>query len=241
VYADLDGIQNGYSPAQAGALTVNASSDTTAPATPTGLHVTSASASQVVLAWNAVSGDPTLYGYEVRRGTSAGGPYATIARVSAAGYTDTNVNEGATYYYVVRSVDTSFNRSPDSMQVSATAALRTVSVTFMVTVPTTTDGTGRTVHIAGTLSRLDGGLPDWDPGATALIRVDATHWRITLSGKETTQLEYKYTLGDWDHVEKGASCDELGNRQLTLVYGATGTQAVNDTVLNWRAVAPCGS
>ena len=241
VYADLDGIQNGYSPAQAGALTVNASGDTTAPATPTGLHVTSASATQIVLVWNAVSGDPTLYGYEVRRGTSAGGPYATIARVSAAGHTDTNVNEGATYYYVVRSVDTSFNRSPDSAEVSATAALRTVSVTFMVTVPTTTDGTGRTVHIAGTLSRLDGGLPDWDPGATVLIRVDATHWRITLSGKETTQLEYKYTLGDWDHVEKGASCDELGNRQLTLVYGATGTQAVNDTVLNWRAVAPCGS
>jgi len=241
VYADLDGIQNGYSPAQAGALTVNASSDTTAPATPSGLHVTTANATQVVLAWNAVSGDPTLYGYEVRRGTSAGGPYATIAFTSAAGYTDTNVTEGATYYYVVRSVDTSFNRSVDSVEVSATAALRTVTVTFTVTVPATTDATGRSVHIAGTLSRLDGALPDWDPGATVLIRLDATHWRITLTGKETTQLEYKYTLGDWEHVEKGASCDELANRQLTLVYGATGTQAVNDTVQNWRNVAPCGN
>ncbi len=36
VYADLDGIGNGYSPAQAGTLTVNASGDTTAPAVPTG-------------------------------------------------------------------------------------------------------------------------------------------------------------------------------------------------------------
>ncbi len=34
VYADLDGITNGYDPSQAGALTVVASGDTTAPAAP---------------------------------------------------------------------------------------------------------------------------------------------------------------------------------------------------------------
>ncbi len=116
-----------------------------------------------------------------------------------------------------------------------------MTVVFNVTVPSSTDSTGRSVHIAGTLSRLEGGLPDWDPGAVALTRVDATHWTITLYGLEATQLEYKYTLGDWDHVEKGASCDELANRQLTLSYGASGTQTVNDTVQNWRNVAPCGN
>ncbi|MGB8982158.1 MAG: hypothetical protein WCC12_09795, partial [Anaerolineales bacterium] len=67
------------------------------------------------------------------------------------------------------------------------------------------------------------------------------HWTITLTGFESTQIEYKFTLGDWDHVEKGASCDEIGNRLLTLSYGITGIQAVNDTVLNWRNVAPCGN
>jgi hypothetical protein len=36
VYADLDGSSNGYSPAQADALTVASSGDTTAPATPPG-------------------------------------------------------------------------------------------------------------------------------------------------------------------------------------------------------------
>jgi hypothetical protein len=74
-----------------------------------------------------------------------------------------------------------------------------------------------------------------------LTRVDATHWTITLTGKETTQIEYKYTLGDWDHVEKDGSCGEIANRQLTLTYGSNGTQTVNDTVLNWRNVAPCGN
>ncbi len=241
IYADLDGIGNGYSPAQAGRLTVNASSDTSAPAVPTGLHTLSTSPAGVELAWDALSGDPTLYGYEVLRGDTAGGPYNIIARLTVNTYIDIAVVEGGTYYYVVRAVDLSFNRSANSAEVAATAQLRTVTLTFNLTVPATTDGTGRSAYIAGTLTRLDGGLPDWNPGAVVLTRVDATHWTITLTGKEFTQIEYKYTLGDWDHVEKGASCDELPNRLLTLSYGANGTQLVNDTVLNWRNVAPCGN
>jgi hypothetical protein len=108
-------------------------------------------------------------------------------------------------------------------------------------VPATTDGTGRDVRIAGTLQRLDGGLPEWDPGGVELTRVDATHWTVTLSGRESTQIAYKYTLGDWEHVEKDASCGEIADRQLTLSYGANGTQNVADTVDNWRNVAPCGN
>jgi len=164
-----------------------------------------------------------------------------IALVTGASYTDTSVDQGATYYYVVRSVDMSFNRSADSSEVSATAELRTVTLVFNVTVPATTDGTGRSVYIAGFLDRLDGGLPQWNPGGVVLTRVDATHWTITLTGKETVQIEYKYTLGDWDHVEKDGACGETANRQLTLSYGSTGTQNVNDTVPNWRNVAPCGN
>jgi hypothetical protein len=43
------------------------------------------------------------------------------------------------------------------------------------------------------------------------------------------------------HREKDASCGELNNRQLTLSYGSSGTQTVNDTVQNWRNVSPCGN
>jgi hypothetical protein len=125
--------------------------------------------------------------------------------------------------------------------VSATAQLRKVTLVFNVTVPATTDATGRSVYIAGFLDRLDGNLPQWNPGGVVLTRVDATHWRITLTGTEATQLEYKFTLGDWEHVEKDGGCGEIANRQLTLAYGSTGTQTVNDTVQNWRNVAPCGN
>jgi fibronectin type 3 domain-containing protein len=240
-YADLDGIANGYSPAQAGSLTVTPSSDTTPPAAPGGLQVVTAGPTAIDLAWTAVGGDPTLYGYEVLRSSSPGGPYSKLDLVTATSYADTTVSEGSTYYYVVRSVDTSFNRSGNSAEVSAKAELRKVNVRFTVTVPPTTDGTGRSVHIAGTLDRLDGGLPQWDPGATALTRVDATHWTIELTGTEATQIEYKYTLGDWDHVEKDGSCGEIANRQLTLSFGSSGSQNVADTVANWRNVAPCGN
>jgi hypothetical protein len=241
VYADLDGTGNGYAAAQAGQLVVTPSGDTTAPAVPSGLIVLSASPAGIELAWDPIGGDPSLYGYEVLRADSSGGPYATVARVSEATYTDTSITEGATCFYVVRSLDRSFNRSNNSSEVSAAAQLRTVSVTFNVTVPADTDATARSVYIAGSLSRLDGGLPDWNPGGVSLTRLAATQWAITFTGRESTQIEYKFTLGDWDHVEKGAACDEIGNRVLTLSYGTSGNQAVNDTVLNWRNVAPCGN
>jgi len=94
-------------------------------------------------------------------------------------------------------------------EVSATTALRTVTLTFDVTVPATTDGTARFVHIAGLLDRLDGDHPQWDPGQTPLTRVDPTHWTITFTGEEGTQLTYEYALGSWDYAEKDGSCSEI--------------------------------
>ena len=148
---------------------------------------------------------------------------------------------GATYSCVLRAVDLSFNCSGNSGEVSATAELRTVTLNFNVTVPATTDATGRSVYIAGFLDRLDGGLPQWDPGGVVLARADATHWTITLTGKEATQIEYKYALGSWDYAEKDRACGEVANRRLTLSYGTNGTQTVDDSVGNWRNVAPCGN
>ncbi|HET9908725.1 MAG TPA: alpha-amylase family glycosyl hydrolase [Anaerolineales bacterium] len=242
LYADLNGpIPQGDVPPNPGKLTVNASGDTTPPAGPTNLDVVSASPVGIALEWDAVAGDPTLYGYEVLRSASSGGPYDTLALVTGTSYTDTAVAENETYFYVVRAVDTSFNRSDNSNEVEATAELRTVTLVFNVTVPATTDATGRSVYIAGFLDRLDGNNPQWDPGGVVLTRVDATHWTITFTGKESTQLEYKYALGSWDYVEKDVACGEINNRMLTLSYGTTGTQTVEDTVPNWRNVAPCGN
>jgi len=160
LYADLIGpIPDGALPPHPGKLYVSPGGDTTAPALPTGLNIVSASPADISLAWEAILGDASLYGYEVLRSDTSGGPYNMVARVTAASYTDTSVVEGATYYYVVRAVDYAFNRSGNSNEVAAEAALRTVTLVFNVTVPASTDGTGRSVYIAGFLDRLDGGLP----------------------------------------------------------------------------------
>jgi glycosidase len=243
-YADLNGPFTG-TPPNPGTLTVNGSGDVTNPSIPTGLHVAESSPSAISLDWDDNAADATLYGYEVGRSSGSGGPYTVLALVTGSDYVDASVVEGATYFYVVRAVDTSFNRSANSAEVDASAEARTVDLVLNVTVPASTDATGRAVAIAGTLSRLDGGFSDWTPSVTLLSRTDATHWTIQFSGLEGTQIEYKYMLqnsGDgWLYVEKDGGCGEISNRQLTLSYGTTGTQTVNDTVLNWRNVAPCGN
>ncbi len=242
LYADLSGpVSPGLFPASPGKLTVSSSGDLTAPAVPANLLVVGSSPISIDLSWDAVTGDPSLFGYEVLRSDTSGGPYSLAALVTGTTYQDLNVRENTTYFYVVRSIDFSFNRSSNSNEVSAKAELRTVTLVFNVTVPATTDATGRGVYIAGFLDRLNGGLPQWDPGGVVLTRQDATHWTITLTGKEGTQIEYKYALGAWDFVEKDNACGEITNRTLTLNYGANGVQVINDTVLNWRNVSPCGN
>ena len=104
----------------------------------------------------------------------------------------------------------------------------TVTTTITATVPASTDATGRTVYLAGNLSVLGTGLPDWNPAGIALTRVDATHWRTTLTSPANAPLQYKFTLGDWATVEKNASCADIANRSRTLTGGS-----VSDTVANF--------
>ena len=241
LFADLNGpIPTGSQPPNPGKLTVNSSGDTTPPAAPTGLIVISASPSAISLAWDThPNPDGDLAGFEVYRD---GGLLARIIDAAATGYIDTSIVENATYNYYIVALDTSFNRSGQSNNVDATAAPRTVSVTFTVTVPAWTP-LDHSVHIAGTLSRFDGSLPDWDSAAVAFTSVGSNQWEITLTGTEGVQIEYKYTLGtpNFYDVEKDSVCGEIPNRQLTLSYGSDGKMMVNDTVVNWRNVAPCGN
>jgi Cep192 domain 4 len=78
---------------------------------PTGHYVT--------LTWDpSASG---IAGYNVYRGTHSGGPYTRLnSSVNhATTYTDTTVNNGKTYFYVVTSVSVSNGESPYSTPVSA--------------------------------------------------------------------------------------------------------------------------
>ena len=83
----------------------------------TGVQVVSHS---VTLNWTASTS--TVSGYNVYRSTVSGGPYAKLnsTLIATTTYTDTAVQSGQTYYYVVTAVDSSGVESVYSTQVSAT-------------------------------------------------------------------------------------------------------------------------
>jgi endo-1,4-beta-xylanase len=82
---------------------------------PTGLAATAGNA-QVQLIWNPVTG---ATGYNVKRATTSGGPYTTIATVTGTSFTDTGRTNGTTYFYVVSAFNAN-GESANSSQVSAT-------------------------------------------------------------------------------------------------------------------------
>ena len=86
------------------------------PETPTGLGAEPATATQIDLAWNATAG---ASGYNLKRGTTSGGPYEVLG-ISPAGtnFTDSGLLAGTNYYYVVSALY-SGTESADSLEVSA--------------------------------------------------------------------------------------------------------------------------
>ncbi len=89
----------------------------TPPAAPTGLTAT-AGKKKVTLNWTASGGATS---YNVKRSTTGGGPYTTVATgVTATTYTNTGLTSGVTYYYVVTAVNAA-GESGNSNQASAKA------------------------------------------------------------------------------------------------------------------------
>jgi hypothetical protein len=88
------------------------------PAAPSGLVATPGDA-QVSLTWAAASGATS---YNVKRGTSSNGPFATVASaVAVTSYLDEGLSNGTSYHYVV-SASNGRGESPSSGPASATPA-----------------------------------------------------------------------------------------------------------------------
>ncbi|MGM8362192.1 cellulose binding domain-containing protein [Flavobacterium sp. ARAG 55.4] len=72
--------------------------------------------------WNPIQD----FSYNIKRSTTSGGPYTTIGTTVGTAYTDTAVNNGSIYYYVVSAVD-AIGEKPNSTEVLATPNLGQVS------------------------------------------------------------------------------------------------------------------
>jgi Abnormal spindle-like microcephaly-assoc'd, ASPM-SPD-2-Hydin len=113
-----------FAPATAGAVSGNVSLISNATNSPTAMTMSGTGAQQsthtVGLTWTGSSS--TVIGYNVYRGTVAGGPYGsklTTSPVSLTQFTDTGLQSGQTYYYVVTAVDSDSVESVFSNQAAA--------------------------------------------------------------------------------------------------------------------------
>ncbi len=184
-----------------------------APGAPGNL-VATPNAESIRLDWTA-SGDADVAGYNVYRADSAGGAYNTIARnVKTASFVDNTATTGGPYYYKVKAVDNSLNRSTYSNEVSATA---TGSNTLVMQLPfngNTQDTTINLNHSAtyGTISYVQGkmGKAIFLNGSTGFVQLPAT----MANQKELT-------IATWVYWRSGAGWQRIfdfGNDQTQYMY-----------------------
>jgi hypothetical protein len=161
------------------------------PPVPTGLSATAGNA-QVQLSWNASTG---ATGYNVKRATTSGGPYTTVATVSTTSFTNMGLTNGTTYFYVVSAFNSN-GESANSGEVPATplAANFTLSANpTSVTINRGASGTsaititrsgGFSASVALTASGLPSGVTAaFNPGSTTGTSSALT---LTASGAATT-------------------------------------------------------
>jgi len=108
-------------PLKAAIFIMAAGQDIMGPNPSTGLTATANNGvvSSVDLSW---TGNSDSASYNVYRSPVQGGGYVKIGMTTGTTYTDANVNNGTTYYYVVRGVDALGNEGANSNEADATPA-----------------------------------------------------------------------------------------------------------------------
>ncbi len=215
---DNNGGLNYFIPAgtqtfNAGTITAGApSSDTTAPSVPTGLTVSSKTATSVSLSWTASTDSSGIAGYDVYRGGSL------VGSPSSNGYTDTGLTAGSTYSYTVRARDTVGNTSAQSTALNVTTSTTGATVTFNETASTVV---GQNIYVVGNIAALG----SWNTGsAIQLSPANYPTWSVTLSLPGSTAIEYKYIKKDGSG---NVTWESGANRLYTTP--ATGSVSLNDT------------
>jgi hypothetical protein len=171
-----------------------------APGIPANLTAAAKSNTEIDLAWTAAGG--TVTGYNILRGTSAGGESATpvATGVSVTTYADTTVTQGATYYYKVAAAN-SAGQGPLSNEVSAVALTPSVALALAAGASSTaTVQAGQTAtyslvlnstNYAGTVTFTCAGAP---AGYTCTVPTPATLTTATATTAVTISVQTPGTV-----------------------------------------------
>ncbi len=172
---------------------------TGSPSAPTGLTATAGPA-RVDLTWTGSAGATS---YNVKRSTSAAGPFATVGATASAAYTDATATNGTTYWYVVSAVN-ALGESGNSASASATPQGPPAAPTNLVAI-------GGTVSVALT----------WTASANAAsYRVG----RATLSGGPYTLVASPTTAS---YTDTGATSNTVTYYYVVTAVGVGGESAAS--------------
>jgi hypothetical protein len=141
------------------------------PPAPTALSAAAASG-QVSLSW---TGSASASGYNIKRGLASGGPYSLLTTTVQASYTDTSVNIGTTYYYVV----TAFNSAGESGNSNEASATLTHTPTIYYVSPSGSDSSPGTP--AQPFATVQHGVNLLLAGNTLTLRAGNYHENVTVA------------------------------------------------------------
>jgi fibronectin type 3 domain-containing protein len=203
-----------------------------APQAPTSLTATGKDG-QVSLNWTAASETTS---YNVKRATTSGGPYSTVAtNVTGTTYTNTGLTNGTTYYYVVSAVNAN-GESANSTQASAMPQLPPSPPTGL----TATTGAERvtlnwTASGGATSYNIKRALTSGGPYVTVATGITGTSY---INTGLTSDVPYYYVVSAVSPSGESANSNQASTTPQPVPLAPTGLTATTDigqTTLNWTA------
>ena len=194
-------------------LPVGAPVEFVSPGAPVNL-VATPNAVSIRLDWTANT-ETDVAGYTIFRSDSADGIYNTIARnVKTTSFVDNTTTENKPYFYSIKAVDNSLNRSAYSNQVTATATGNNDLVAHLQFDGNTMDSTINLNHSAsyGTISYVDGKVAKAISlnGANTFVQLPAN----VANHKEITIAAWVY----WKGSTLGQRIFDFGNDNTQYMY-----------------------